>query len=84
MRVLLQHPKRETEIKGPRTVGQLLKRLNLLPEAVLVLRGDELVTEDEALKEEDTIEIRPVISGGCELHKRVAGGGAAAGQDPRT
>jgi len=64
MRVLLQHPKRETEIKGPRTVGQLLKRLNLLPEAVLVLRGDELVTEDEALKEEDTIEIRPVISGG--------------------
>jgi len=64
MRILLQHPKRETEIKGPRTVGQLLKRLNLLPEAVLVLRGDELVTEDEALKEEDMIEIRPVISGG--------------------
>lgn len=64
MRVLLQHPRRETEIKGPRTVGQLLKRLNLLPEAVLVLRGDELITEDEALKEEDTIEIRPVISGG--------------------
>ena len=64
MRVLLQHPKRETEIKGPKTVGQLLKRLNLLPEAVLVLRGDELITEDEALKEEDTVEIRPVISGG--------------------
>jgi len=65
MRVLLQHPKRETEIKGPRTVGQLLKRLNLLPEAVLVLRGDELVTEDEALKEDDIVEIRPVISGGA-------------------
>ena len=64
MHVLLQHPRRETEIKGPKTVGQLLKRLNLLPEAVLVLRGDELITEDEALKEEDTIEIRPVISGG--------------------
>jgi sulfur carrier protein len=64
MRVLLQHPKRETEIKGPRTVGQLLKRLNLLPEAVLVLRRDELVTEDEALKEDDIVEIRPVISGG--------------------
>jgi sulfur carrier protein len=64
MRVLLQHPKRENEIKGPKTVGQLLKRLNLLPEAVLVLRGDELITEDEALKENDMIEIRPVISGG--------------------
>ncbi|HTN43030.1 MAG TPA: MoaD/ThiS family protein [Nitrospiria bacterium] len=64
MRILLQHPKRETEIKGPKTVGQLLKRLDLLPEAVLVLRGDELVTEDEALREDDMIEIRPVISGG--------------------
>jgi sulfur carrier protein len=65
MRVLLQHPKRETEIKGPRTVGQLLKRLELLPEAVLVIRGDDLITEDEALKEDDTVEIRPVISGGA-------------------
>jgi len=56
---------RETEIHGPRTVGQLLKRLNLIPESVLVLRGDELVTEDEALKDTDTVEIRPVISGGA-------------------
>lgn len=64
MRVLLRHPRRETEINGPRTVGQLLKRLDLLPEAVLVIRADELITEDEALKEDDTIEIRPVISGG--------------------
>jgi len=64
MRILLQHPKRETEIKGAKTVRQLLKKLDLLPEAVLVLRGNELVTEDEALREDDTIEIRPVISGG--------------------
>lgn len=64
MRVLLQHPSRETEIRGARTVGQLLKRLNLLPESVLVIRGEELITEDEALREEDTVEIRPVISGG--------------------
>ncbi len=64
MRVLLQHPKRETEIKGPKTVAQLLKRLELLPESVLVIRKDELITEDESLHEEDTIEIRPVISGG--------------------
>jgi len=64
MRIVLQHPRREAEIKGPKTVGQLLKKLDLLPEAVLVIRGDELVTEDEALREDDTIEIRPVISGG--------------------
>jgi sulfur carrier protein len=64
MRIVLQHPRRETEIKGPKTVGQLLKKLDLLPEAVLVIRGDELVTEDVALREDDMIEIRPVISGG--------------------
>ncbi len=64
MRVILQQPPGETEIHGPKTVRQLLKKLNLLPEAVLVIRNDELVTEDEQLREEDSIEIRSVISGG--------------------
>ncbi len=64
MQIMLHHPKRETELKGPMTVERLLKRLDLLPEAVLVIRGNDLVTEDELLKDDDTIEIRPVISGG--------------------
>jgi sulfur carrier protein len=64
MQVLLQYPKREMEIKGPMTVLQLLKRLEVLPETVLVIRGNDLVTEDELLKDEDKVEIRPVISGG--------------------
>jgi sulfur carrier protein ThiS len=28
------------------------------------VRGDDLVTEDDTLRDEDRIEIRPVISGG--------------------
>lgn len=64
MRVLLNHPVREVEVKGPRRVREVLKELNLLPESVLVVRGDDLVTEDELLRDEDRIEIRPVISGG--------------------
>ncbi len=64
MKVLLNHPVREVEVKGPRRVREVLKELNLLPESVLVVRGDDLVTEDELLKDEDRIEIRPVISGG--------------------
>jgi len=64
MKILLNHPVREVEIKGPRRVREVLKELNLLPESVLVVRGDDLVTEDELLKDEDRIEIRPVISGG--------------------
>jgi sulfur carrier protein len=61
---MLNHPVREVEVKGPRRVREVLKELNLLPESVLVVRGDDLVTEDELLKDEDRIEIRPVISGG--------------------
>ncbi|OLB21236.1 MAG: MoaD/ThiS family protein [Chloroflexi bacterium] len=64
MKVLLNHPVREVEVKGPRRVREVLKELNLLPESVLVVRGDDLVTEDELLRDEDRIEIRPVISGG--------------------
>lgn len=51
-------------MRGPTTVDRLLKHLDLIPETVLVIRGNDLVTEDEILRDEDTIEIRPVISGG--------------------
>ena len=61
---MLNHPVREVDMKGPRRVRELLKELDLLPEAVLVVRGDELVTEDDMLRDDDYIEIRPVMSGG--------------------
>ena len=64
MRVLLNHPVREVEVKGPRRVRELLKELSLLPESVLVVRGDDLVTEDDLLRDDDRVEIRPVMSGG--------------------
>ncbi len=64
MRVHLSHPSRTVEIKGPKKVRDLLRELQLLSEAHLVIRGDELVTEDELLADQDQIEIRPVISGG--------------------
>jgi sulfur carrier protein len=64
MKVTLYHPRKSLEIKGPKRVSGLLKELGVIPEAVLVIRGDELVTEDETLQDGDTIEVRPVISGG--------------------
>jgi sulfur carrier protein len=67
MKVLLNQPPREVEVCGPKRVKELLKELGLVPEAVLVVRGDDLVTEDETLRDEDRVEIRPVISGGTEL-----------------
>jgi sulfur carrier protein len=69
MKVWLNHPVRELDIRGPKRVKDLLKELELLPESVLVVRGDDLVTEDDTLREDDRVEIRPVISGGCQGKK---------------
>ena len=64
MMVHLRQPQKEIEVTGPKFVRQLLKELQLNPEAYLVIRNDDLVTDDEVLRDSDTIEIRPVISGG--------------------
>lgn len=64
MKVLVTNPHQELEVPGPTRVQQLLQRLDLTPEAYLVIRGDELVTEDTVLEDSDSIEIRSVISGG--------------------
>lgn len=64
MRVILRQPRREIEINGPTRVGQLLKRMDIVAESVLVIRGDELLTVDAELGPDDVIELRPVISGG--------------------
>jgi sulfur carrier protein len=65
MKVLLRNPRRELEVHGPRTVAALLAELDLVPESVLVIRGDTLVTRDARLGDDDELEIRPVISGGA-------------------
>lgn len=45
-------------------VQQLLERLDLLPESVLVVRNGTLVTEDQRLLPEDKVKIVAVVSGG--------------------
>ena len=64
MRVLLRNPPREVEVAGNRRVKDVLRDLAILPETVLVIRGDDLVTADQVVGDTDTIEIRPVMSGG--------------------
>ena len=64
MKIHLRQPQKDIEVTGPKPVRQLLKELHLNPEAYLVIRNDDLVTDDEVLKDSDTVEIRPVISGG--------------------
>ena len=64
MIVRLRQPTREVTVDGARTVNQLLDELEMNRESFLVIRNGTLVPGDGRLADDDTIEIRPVISGG--------------------
>ena len=64
MLVRLRQPKREITVDGVSTVNQLLDSLDLNRESFLVIRNGTLVPGDGRLDDSDTIEIRPVVSGG--------------------
>ena len=65
MKVVLRNPRRELEIAGPMRVHALVERLELNRESILVIRDNTLVPGDALLDDADTVEIRPVISGGA-------------------
>lgn len=65
MKVIIRNPHRkELSLEGERVVGTLLRELGLNPESVLVIRRGELLTRDEKVQADDTIEIVSAISGG--------------------
>ena len=65
MKVKLRNPDRTVEVAGPATVVDLLQKLEIVPESVLVIRDATLLTRDEKLGPEDELEVRPVLSGGA-------------------
>jgi sulfur carrier protein len=65
VKVKLRNPSRELEVDGPVLVSVLLDRLDINRESVLVISGDTLMPVDALLADDDTVEIRPVISGGA-------------------
>jgi sulfur carrier protein len=65
MKVKLRNPDRIVEVSGPTNVLALLRELQIVPEAVLVIRDATLLTRDEGLNEDDELEVRPVLSGGA-------------------
>ena len=64
MKVILRNPRREVEMPGGRRVKDVLRDLDILPETVLVIRGDTMITADQVVAADDVIELRPVMSGG--------------------
>ena len=65
MKVKLRNPDRIVEVEGSRNVLSLLKELDIVPESVLVIRDATLMTRDEVIGADDTVEVRPVLSGGA-------------------
>lgn len=65
MKVILRHPKREVIVEGPSSVRELLEQMDIASESVLVIRGNDLLTRSDPVDTDDTIELRPVISGGA-------------------
>lgn len=63
--MVLRNPRREVQVAGGRRVKDILRELDVIPETVLVIRGDDLVTSDQLVRDGDTIELRPVMSGGA-------------------
>ncbi len=63
--IVLRNPRREIDVDAPRQVKVLLRDLDIDPETVLVIRGEDLLTREDVVGLHDTIEIRPVISGGA-------------------
>ena len=61
----MRNPQRWVDVSGPMRVHALLEQLELNRESVLVIRGDTLVTGDALLQDDDTVEVRPVMSGGA-------------------
>ena len=55
---------KEVEVKDKARVIDVLKTIGINPETVLVKKGDEVIVEDEVLKENDEIELIKVVSGG--------------------
>ena len=65
MIVKLRNPDRQLDLTGPLRVDALVRRCGLHPNAVLVIRDRDLLAGDDTVDDGDTVEIRPVISGGA-------------------
>jgi len=60
----VRYGQQEYEFAERMRVRALLEKLGILPETVVVVRNDEIVTEDEWLEVEDDVELIRVVSGG--------------------
>ncbi len=54
----------ENKVVEAGNVPEILQRLSINPQTVIIVKNNELVTEDEPLEDNDEIKLLSVISGG--------------------
>ncbi len=64
MKVLIERTKEEKELNFEGRVRELLSLLGVNQEAVLVSRGQELLTEEDFIGNNDVVKVLSVVSGG--------------------
>ncbi len=64
MNVFLERQNKRISLKFTGTVSELLNQIEVNPEAVLVVRDNELLTADRDVSDSDEIQLLSVISGG--------------------
>ncbi len=64
MKVFIERTEKEKILNFTGTVKDLLSKIKINPEEVIVVKGDEVLTEDDKLTHADSIKHLSVISGG--------------------
>ncbi len=64
MQIRLEPQGKQLTIAGRRRVGDVIRSLDIVTGTVMVIRGDDLLTDDDMVEDHDAIELRAVISGG--------------------
>ena len=64
MNIFIERTNENKELAFEGTVSDLLKKLKINSEAVLVSKNNELLTQKDKIKKSDSIKILSVISGG--------------------
>ena len=64
MKIFIESKNQTKTLQFKGTVIELLRHLKINKESVIVVRTDELITEDELILNTDSIKILSVISGG--------------------
>jgi len=62
MRLKINNKDKEIEFSGK--IKELLKKENINPETIVVIKNGEVISEDERVKNEDELELISVVSGG--------------------